>query len=488
MFNAEHSPEEKAQILTDMIRERSDKPLDKNALQSIIHGLLQDLQKDLGSTDQLVTLSSLAKVANVTKSVSPIIGKMLQKLEVPLVGSLSTLNDADQRYYVAKSLEWFEPDEFLPFAAYEAVREDTGERVRAELVSVIFSYSNSLKEAFGTLYQGCQTFIEEAQMDGSSKLLSESSLSTRFRRLFACVDDTLKQSSLPAGDTAGVTLARFIGKAFSHLPVSQTTERWPAADAAITLLQTYLRSHFSVVVEATSYAALTQIKGWFRAEDWLSYCGESNAARLLSNDIEEALILLARFGRADKDMMDCFIQIQGNRDKARLSLNCVIEQHPDIPSDLHEWLANTGVVKVQNTKIDDLQHRSIEQQTDNLSADLLLQAGLLSPRLKVFSDDAFPTLQMFNPGAAGQVKYLLNANKEILMTLRQLVTTRNLRAKGQINDVLEYQAAEHEVAGGHKPGTRKVRVLRPAVERKDGQKTAIVRKALVEAVVSGENL
>lgn len=488
MFNTGHSPEEKAQILTDMIRERSDKPLDKNTLQSIIHGLLLDFQKQTSSTDRLITLSSLAKVASVTKSVSPIIGKMLQKLQIPLEGSLSTLSDADQRFYVAKSLEWFEPEEFLPFAAYEAIREETGERVRTELVGLIFNYSNNLKAAFATLYQGCQAFIEECQKDGSTRLLSESSLSNRFRRLFNCVDDILKQRSLPAGNAAGVTLSRFIGKTFSHLTTSQTTDRWPAADAAISLLQTYLRSHFSVVVEATSYASLTKIKSWFKAEDWLSYCSESNAARLLNNDIEEALILLARFGRADRDMMDCFIQIQGNRDNAQKSLSRVVEQHPDIPSDLHEWLTRAGVVKAQNSKTEDLKNRSIEQQTDNLTADLLLQAGLLSPRLKVFSDDALPTLQMFNPGAAGQVKYLLNANKEILMTVRQLVTTRNLKAKGQINDVLEYQAAEHEVTGGHKAGTRKVRVLRPAVERKDGQKTAIVRKALVEAMESGEDL
>ena len=55
---------------------------------------------------------------------------------------------------------------------------------------------------------------------------------------------------------------------------------------------------------------------------------------------------------------------------------------------------------------------------------------------------------------------------------------------GKPGDAVDYSPLEHEMAGGLKPGVRKVRIFKPGVEaRSESGGRRIVRKAIVEPLI-----
>ena len=73
--------------------------------------------------------------------------------------------------------------------------------------------------------------------------------------------------------------------------------------------------------------------------------------------------------------------------------------------------------------------------------------------------------------------------ESVANTIRLLAHRRALQIRDTTAEEVEFSPLEHEMAGGPKPGVRRVRLISPIVESigRDGT-VRIVRKALVEPV------
>jgi hypothetical protein len=156
----------------------------------------------------------------------------------------------------------------------------------------------------------------------------------------------------------------------------------------------------------------------------------------------------------------------------------ILERTPGLPDDLARWLSGAPVKRKSA-----LAAQNQLLSVDEALADLMIDCARMDEMEDRIQRDTLPELSVKVPRASSSVENLLGLVKSTNNSVHALTRVRGLAIVGRTGESVDFSPLEHEMAGGAKPGVRKVRILKPGVDApSDAGGRRIVRKAIVESL------
>ena len=429
------------------------------------------VQSSAEPKQKLLALTVLARIASRIKAKrNDLVQKMETILQTPLPG-LPELDDAEDRAYAAQALKWASGDWIVPYLARSIVEEESGEKARATLVQILLMKSSNLTSAFDALREPLTEWKPKTEAKGDSA-------ARRLKRILSAIRPELLLTEAPTGDNLGETIKAFIAAAFRNVGPPTSSESATGLTVEIFLFLHYLvRTRLSLAAEGATYQALHIPSRWFLKGRWPEDCDKER--EILSRDIEEAIARLAKQSITDDSLLKILDLIRGSRENALKVTSRIADQTTGLTDNVVEWLRR-GRVKgaAQGQK---LMTESNQLAADPTLALLLIDSSRVVQMLDGPGQDLLNEVRIFEPNLEPSAKAFLDRVRMLTEGLNTLAKKRFLRIRGKIGEVVDYSPNEHEAVGAPIAGTRRVRIVRPLVERvRDEKITEIVIKAAVE--------
>lgn len=472
-FAAAASLDERLAALADLIKQRAlHAARDDPRLASGLEYLAELARHRLGPEDCLRAVAALARIGTV-KSLAGRTAKFLSRALEQSLPSLSLMKDPDDRYYVASTLHHTKQEWAIEYAAIGIVEEKQAEKSRQELAVVLFKRTRTLAQVFGLLVTALRSFKPETKNPGDS-------VAKRLERILAAIRVQAVSARIEPGSDTGRYLQDMLRAAFAGVGAPETNE---VAEKTVEEIAGFVhdiaRTQISLVAEASLYAALDTPKAWFTPPEWRYIAEKSPNLQLVTRDIRDALMLLAKQGATDTKLFDQLTKASGSRDAAVRLTAAIAEGHPELDVETRVWLQDGGKL-VRRPAMGGLEE-SQALSADPLLATLMMDSLRLADALTGISEDAQAELRLLEPALAEPLNSLITRCRTVLNGVDALAGKRGLRLSGQTGDLAEYSQMAHELIGGHAQGVRKVKIVQPMIVREgaDGN-LSLVRKALVE--------
>lgn len=434
---------------------------------------------DLGKNDKpdlrLPAAANIGRIWSVIQSIRPDLSRRIGKQSITELPELSDLESVDDRFYVALFLKCVDDDWVSAYQARAAVLEDAGEKVRSALVAGLLERSPTITHALQVTTEAVSLYKPTTQNPGVSR-------GKKLVRLCRAFRAALLETELPAGEEVGKRLASFFNDTFgAERRPESTNVAVETAEECAQLVHTLVRSRLTLVAETDVYAAMKIPRRWLSRVDWRAFARKSNGIKSLAEDIEDALVLLARQGIADGSLAKELSEILGSRDDATSRMAHISETHPELSPDVREWFRNGGKVVEQHK----LEYAEESQQlaADQHIALLYIESSLLRELVSGIAEDVVSELHILDPKNAKFVEQVVKGSAHILERIVSLAQARRMQLVENRGEMADFDQARHEVVGGNVLGIRKVRIVRPSVDRiGTSGRVETVMKALVEKV------
>lgn len=474
-FAEEKSLDKRLSALTNLIKKRALHSIrEDQRLTSALNDLTELAINAPTADDRLKAVAALARIASVKSLTNNVIKRLSQIFEQPLP-ALSILKDTDDRYYVATALHHATQDWVASYAAIAIVEERKSEKPRQELGAVLFKKTATLAQIFHFLALAFQQFKPDTKNSGDSVV-------KRLERVFAAIRPQVVSALTEPGLNAGQCLQEMLRTAFAGINSLETTVVIKKAIEDIAgFIHDIARTQISLVTESSLYGALDVLKSRFSPPEWRYIAENSANLQLVKRDIRDALTLLARQGITDEKLFDQLINVSGSREAAIKVTATIAEQHPELSSEIHDWLK-----RKRGFKRRELSSGLEESQVfaaDPILATLIIDNDQLKNAMANMSGDTLAELRLLEPTLIKPLDSLLARCHAIFNGINDLANKRGLSTHGSIGDCVEYTQKMHELIGGHIQGVRQVKIIQPMIVRQSNDGIlSIVIKALVEKV------
>lgn len=420
---------------------------------------------------RLLALAIVARATSRLKGRRTELGREIAAaLKTPLP-PLGGLPDADDRAYAAQALRWASGDWPIPYAARSIVEEETGEKVRTELVRVLLANTTDLAAAFAALRDPLADLRPDTESPADS-------VGKRLKRILAALRKEILLADNPAGRDVGDALESLAIAAFRG--VGEPASPRVAEDVTIELaclLHDLAKVRFSLAIEAPTYNVLRVPARWYPHGRWPPRVRKGLDA--VSHTIEEAMTLLAKQGVADDGLMKALTTVEGSRERALRITARIAARTSGLRDNVVQWLRKGRVNR--GGPGSELLFKSGLLAADRALAHLSIDSGRLVELLDETGQELLHDVRDTAPGREARVKALLNRAKALAEGVRALASKRSLRVRGRPGDIVEYSPIEHQALNGAVAGARHVRIVRPLVERLRGGGIAeVVAEAGVE--------
>ncbi len=422
----------------------------------------------------LLAIAALGRIGR-TKSLSARVDKSLKLILETPIPSLDLLKDPDNRYYVAVTLNGCNTDWVREYASKFIVIEKQAEKARQELVNVLLNRSNSIADAFREIAITLKELHPDTQAPGDS-------VAKRLERIIKALRPIIVSMLIEPGDEIGKSINELFHAGFIGVkkPESLNVVK-KLADEAISLIHDIVRTQISVAAEASVYGAVSVVSNWFPQGGWVLFSRKSKNVEILANDLQQAITLLAKQGITDSELFDQLSKIVGSRESATNITVKIAEHHSEIDAEIREWLRKGGKVR-EKRKLTAL------IESDDLAADAIIASLMNDSDKFVSAINSIPSSDMeefkiMEPNASKAIELVLKRGGSLSQGIAQLARKRGLQLKGDVGEVVEYSSVSHELINTPSGGVRRVKIIRPIIERVsiDGSIT-VVQKALVDAV------
>ena len=418
---------------------------------------------------RLKSMASLIRIGSLVKTLRPRVVKELSRINEPLP-PLQDIVDPDDRFYVANI--WRHVDHaWIPgFLAVAAIEEELAEKVRSECMEGLIAMTPDLATTLELLLTPLRRLDFRTEKPADSK-------GRRVRRIVEALRVAYELSMKDAGVVAGERLRALLIESFQQTgtPAAETVLD-EVSEEALGLVHAIVRARFSSATLPETYAALTVVRNWYREQRWEEFTEASKSAQLLARDISEAIELLVRAGIADDSLYNHLITASGTATRARSRAKEILERTPGLSEDLARWLS--GIVAKRRSAF------AAENQMlsfDEAIADLMIDASRLEEMQYRVEREALPEISVMVPASGELIESLMRLVRSTNNALAALVKVRGLAIVGRAGDAVDFSPLEHEMAGGMKPGFRKVRIFKPGVDApSESGGRRVVRKAIVE--------
>lgn len=389
------------------------------------------------------------------------------------IAPLDSLSDSGERSYVAKALALSEAGWVRHYAAVWTVRE-TGPAVRRELANLLVGASTTLEDVFVELAMELKRYRPTTKNPGDST-------AKRLATVLESLREPLVTNLLEPGDRAGEALSTLLSNAFYGVPAPESRDQSDAlAHHVGGLVHDVARTQLLLTVDPSLYSCLGIFRRWYETVEWRYLASKDTNLQLVVRDIRTAILLLAKQGVTDAELLKVLVQTIGSKDLAQSALVEQIERNLGLEPRIEAWLRSMG---------QDVERQSAAQDAEALSADawiatLMLDGNEAAELLEDVVAASLPDLELVEPKHAARVQRLLQKVRRVLGGVRSLATKRLLQFEGVPGDIEEFSPSKHDLGDSSELGVRNVKIRTPAVVRDAPGGRTWVRKAIVEKVDS----
>jgi hypothetical protein len=421
--------------------------------------------------DRLIAISQISRIHAVVKKLRTEYEPILRNILLKPVPVIDRKIEAEDRYYVARSLEFADKTWARDFLVDAILAEESAEKYREECVRVFLGFVPDISELLKTAYL---TIERRSPLEG----LSSDSVARRLKRVFHAISVHALNSNIGVSDAFGEQLNGLLRLAFrkSGHPTEFEVRR-DLANVVLTLIHESIRANFSLSSQPNTYLASSVLRSWFIESQWPS--SVETAVADLEADIGRSFVILAKQGVADNELLKQLKNLSGSNRRAMMMTTSIADNNEGIPSNLDQWLRKLGSVQMDQSS--ELMAESSMLSLDQNLAFLLLETISLNRDLSSHSEVLATALRVFEPLQSDNFEKIVAKSRTIIDDIEAMSRKRSLRIRGNVGDVVEYTSSEHEISRPEDFGERYVCIIRPGVERSKSGRYDVVIKALVEA-------
>lgn len=439
-----------------------------------VKGIDQAINEMNSITDPKQTLLAftvLTRIASRIRSERDILGKQLAISLQSSPSTLSELSDADDRAYAAQALQWASGDWVIPYVARSIVEEETGEKTRSELIRILLDKTPDIATGLGALRSPLVDWRPATENPSDTVARRLIRISVAFRRELLLRED-------PPGDDLGEVFQGLISDCFKRVGKPSSFEvSGEVASEVANFLHDVVRTRFSLAIDSNTYGALRVVSRWFPERVWPKTTRKP--LDILASDIQEAITLLAKQRITDEQLLKYLIIIEGSREDALKITSGIANRMTGLSAEVSEWLRRGR--SSRRAPGAELRAESSQLAADPALALLLIDSRRMLQMLEGSGQDLLNEVRVFEPNLEQNTETLLNMSQALASGVQALAGKRSLTIRGKPGELVDYSPLEHEGIGGPIIGARRVRIVRPLVERiRAGKTSEIVIKAVVE--------
>lgn len=441
-----------------------------------LRAVAEQASRRTDSTDPLLVVTILTRLRAAVPMLAGLIDELLSQLLKRPLPSLSLLTDPDDRGYVVLGLEFIDKNWMIDSLA-EWIIVDNANQVRDRGIRVLLFKSGSIEKAFGQLAAAMQRWSPDTETPNETAI-------RRLKRVLKAARETLAVSWAPVGDEPGRSLARLVSSSWKNsapaLDVKLINE---VVDESLFLIGEMIGLHLSLSLKMHTYDAIDVVMRWFTPVQARRYLEKPSAALLrIRENIGDALELLSLQGKTDDDLIGRLSRLYATSEELRDARHRLAERD-GIPVEVRSWLLGGERNELQRDRSNtELSSRSRREDDDSALSQLLLDAQRLSVLGEAVTINHLPQIRMILPQSSNQVESLSGLARAVAEAVRAFGAFRGLRLGDEVGSIVEFIPTDHELLGDATPAIRRVRIVRPLVERVEQDRIIVVRRALVEAV------
>lgn len=414
-----------------------------------------------------IAISTLGRMASISKPAEriayPIIAKGLSR-EMP---EMRRLDDGEDRYYLAKSLELGGNEKITDLAFRELAEEEAAETARRVWVAIASDGCNSLTDFLGRLNKEITVAVKPLQGNADA-------ICRRLRRINSALENVLATAEIDTGEEFGKQLrSLYLG----HLPSAGPDDRELRRDTSqdyLESLRRIARLNFVARSDPAIYKVVDGIRNWWRPatppENF-----EATARQIARLGVE-SLHSYAKQGVMNKPLREALVAASDKQTIERFAREFAAHSH-GIDAEIAYWFINgkepretrsiRAVEAMSDTKLDEYVARLlISLDTSELRGSELEQA------LKDVVD--------IMPAEGEILSGAIKRTAQIAQWGRAIARMRRIELKPLQNETVQYDPSVHAGEDDLKLGMT-VRVSTPgAIKKTQGDVQVVLIKAEVE--------
>lgn len=452
-------------VLTKLMTEKKiHSAIEDENLRKIIDAVLS-LNSE--SYDGLLSAAVLGRLAAVARGREDEVFSNISVLFNQEPPTLETLDDGDEKYYASVALRYSDAGWLSDYCYQEALRVDTAEKARKELFKIALDNQGSLSIFLNNI---C-TFI-----DNVNSIPNIDTRAKRVRRIFLVLVEVINEWKKNCDPDIGEALDKCLNCMIRNLKEAEERTLFHIVGAVLTILQRVIALRFSLAFDAETYKVIGSCKRILGNRNWSDYISQSTVINDVRNSLLEAAVVLARQNRTDSEFIKLLADVYGSKNQVSSTVGRYFDEHRDIDAEIRDWWVKTGDIKQSRRQAEHKMGGSEDQQIGAL----MIEVESVKQAMEKLERAIIPFLEMHDPVLASTVKKASAGYANISRIARQLGRMRKLVTTNLKGERLEYNPQQHEMLGGHKPGVRKVKVVRDGVQKDFAGKIKTLVKCWVE--------
>jgi hypothetical protein len=394
-----------------------------------------------------LALSYLGRAASVSKPAEKELKPIILDLTSKELPDFTALADGEDRYYLAKALEFGPTEEIVARAFKEFVGEDVAEKARNVWLNIALGRSLSKEEFLKKVNARLSDNADIVTMNADT-------LARRVRRISYTMLEPLIISDIPSGTGYGVELKKFFTGPFGKRGPEDRALRAEFTLEIVNAVHRIVRLNFSAGADPSVYIIAADVKGW-----WVPASPPielEQAIRRLAKAGMESLHIFARQGVKNNPLRNALVQSAGANTVQHLA-RAIAAEDSSLDEDISHWLVSGGDLEKRQTT------EAIEQlgstRLDEYVGRLLISSSGPEASTKTLSFAAERVADLM-PDEAAMVSLAARRLAQINQWARAIARSRSIELVGEKGDIISYDPAIHQGDDSLIIGS-KVRVVTP---------------------------
>lgn len=455
------------QFLTDAMSARKIQALIKDYNLNLVIEAILNLATD--PKDQLLATAVLGRLAAVARGRETEIFSRTDEVLTTVPHSIETLGDADEKTYSTMVLAHSTKSWISTYSYREAVTIDTADTARKELLSANLAREDSISDWIIRISEHGHALRNISGDDARMR---------RVRRISSAIRDVATRWRGNVGRDVGTSLAECMEIFLSNASVEIDQEVvHDSMDNLLSVLCRIIEIRFSSALYSSTYSVIYHGKKILGPGRWGRFIVRSTVMPDVRNLLLESALVLARQNRSDKQIMEVLLASYSSRTQVSAAIKRHFRDVHDLDPDTAEWWCNAGRISERQRTVE---HKVGNSEDSQIGA-LLIEVDSYREAMDKVARAVVPLLEISEPVLASTARKAVDGYRSIEQTIRRLCRMRKLTKTELAGERLEYNPLEHELLGGHRPGIRRVRVVRDGIKKEFSGRIKTLVKPWVEA-------